>query len=453
MVISVRNPCTCKTEVRLFKENLYFTEVYDWIGSLSPVKSFNIVDYTTIITTDKKVYSAVFNMVETNSPLPLTPEGTMAFTGYRLRDQSVVNKIGEFSYIPSAEDCGEDHTSHSYNLLQQERIQEYEKLKPLTYATVSQENNYHDMISLYKNRNTTTHQLQLSLDNEEASGEGITRDAFSAFFASVCSKMDGSNERVPRTIVDDDDLVAVRKTITHAFILCNIFTFEISKSSIKHFIFGGDINKTKHLTSFMAFIMPKEASIIQRFRSGILNDDEDEIMNISTEYSVFTKPTRSNVDTLLEKAAKVALIKGPHFSLQSLVRGMGNFWEKLDVSLFDALYGAIIPTSEKVIASLTFHETSNHDAKIVTWLHPYIRNLSKTSLSTFVQFITGSGNLLPDTSIKVEFINKPLNHARPTSKTCFKMLYLPRQYSSLSEMKQNSDFYILNNLQNWCVHD
>ena len=32
---------------------------------------------------------------------------------------------------------------------------------------------------------------------------------------------------------------------------------------------------------------------------------------------------------VLEKAAKVALIKGPHFLLQSLVRGMGNFWEKL----------------------------------------------------------------------------------------------------------------------------
>ena len=212
--------------------------------------------------------------------------------------------------------------------------------------------------------------------------------------------MDGSNERVPRTIVDDDDLVAVGKAITHAFILCNIFPFEMCKSSIKHCIFGGDVNKSELLTSFMGFIIPKEASIIQCFGSGILNEDEDAIMDILTECSVFTKPTRSNVDSLLEKAAKVALMKGPHFSLQSLVRGMGKFWEKLDVSLFDALHGVIIPTSEKVIASLTSHKTSNHDAKIVTWLHRYIRNLTKTSLSTFVQFITGSGNLLPDLQLK-----------------------------------------------------
>ena len=63
----------------------------------------------------------------------------------------------------------------------------------------------------------------------------------------------------------------------------------------------------------MAFIMPKEAGIIQPFQSGILNEDEDAIMDILTEYLLFTKPTRSNAVTLLGKAAKVASIKGPRF--------------------------------------------------------------------------------------------------------------------------------------------
>ena len=118
VVISVRNPCTCKTEVRLFKENSYFTEAYDWIGSLSPVEIFNIVDYTTIITPDKKVYSAVFNTVKTNAPLAMTPDGTVGFTGYKLASQNVVHEMGKASYIPSVEDCGEDNTSLCYNLLQ-----------------------------------------------------------------------------------------------------------------------------------------------------------------------------------------------------------------------------------------------------------------------------------------------------------------------------------------------
>ena len=170
----MRNLCTCKTEVWVFKEDSYFTEMYDWIESLSPVEIFNIVDYTTIITPDKKVYPAVFNTVETNAPLPMTPEGTVAFTGYKLASQNVVHEIGQPSHIPSVEDCREDYNllqQECYNLLQQKRIEEYEKLKPLIYATVSLENIYHDMVSLYKKRNTATHQLQLSFNNEEASGD------------------------------------------------------------------------------------------------------------------------------------------------------------------------------------------------------------------------------------------------------------------------------------------
>ena len=113
--------------------------MYDWIGILSPVELFNIVYYTTIITPDKKAYSAVFSIVETNALLPMTPEGTMAFTSYKFASQNLVHEIVETLCILPVEDCGEDNASH-YNLLQQERVQEYEKLKPLIYAAVSRKN-------------------------------------------------------------------------------------------------------------------------------------------------------------------------------------------------------------------------------------------------------------------------------------------------------------------------
>ena len=105
----------------------------------------------------------------------MTPEGTMAFTSYKFASQNLVHEIVETLCILPVEDCGEDNASH-YNLLQQERVQEYEKLKPLIYAAVSRKNII--MIWLiYKKNNTASHQL-----HEEASGDGVTRDAFSAFF-------------------------------------------------------------------------------------------------------------------------------------------------------------------------------------------------------------------------------------------------------------------------------
>ena len=95
-------------------------------------------------------------MVETNTPLPMT----VAFTGYKIADHSDVHEIGEPSYIPPVEDCGEDQTSYCYNLLQKERIQEYEKLKPPIYASVSCKNVYHDRLICIKKET-----LQLSSCN------------------------------------------------------------------------------------------------------------------------------------------------------------------------------------------------------------------------------------------------------------------------------------------------
>ena len=53
----------------------------------------------------------------------------------------------------------------------------------------------------------------------------------------------------------------------------------------------------------------------------------------------------------------------------------------------------------------------------------------------------------------MEFVIEPLDHVRKTSKGYFKILYVPRQCSSLNEIKQNFNFHILKNLQNWCAHD
>ena len=106
------------------------------------------------------------------------------------------------------------------------------------------------------------------------------------------------------------------------------------------------------MTSFMAFIIPKQASLINHFWNEILNEDEDAIKNILTKFQFLPVEMLKFYWKKKKKDDQVALIIGPHFSLQNLVADMGNFWEKLDVSLFDALYGIlygiIMPTLEKL---------------------------------------------------------------------------------------------------------
>ena len=76
------------------------------------------------------------------------------------------------------------------------------------------------------------------------------------------------------------------------------------------------------VSSFMQFITPTEANHILSFSKGQLTQHQP-IMDILSDYSIFSLPTKDNVMKLVEKVAKVALIRMPCFALQNIVKG---FW-------------------------------------------------------------------------------------------------------------------------------
>ena len=88
------------------------------------------------------------------------------------------------------------------------------------------------------------------------------------------------------------------------------------------------------------------------------------------------------------------------------------------------------------------------DGKVTTWLNRYIRNYSKHGLLQFIRFVTGSSNFSPNTHIKLKFVDQTQPHLSPFSNTCFKILILPRQYTSFTHLKDNIDTY-LSNEENW----
>ena len=172
MVISVRNPLSCKTEVQLFKKDLYFTEVYDWIVILSPKNWYF-------------QHSWLHNNNNTRQ------ESVLSSFQYDGDKHSLANEPGVNSGFYRLQNCKPKHSSWNWR--------------------------------------TFIHSIMWGLWWQ---GDRVTRDAFSAFFALVYSKMDGSSERVSHIIVNEDDLVVVGKAFTHALIMCNTLPFEICKSSI-----------------------------------------------------------------------------------------------------------------------------------------------------------------------------------------------------------------------------
>ena len=138
--------------------------------------------------------------------------------------------------------------------------------------------------------------------------------------------------------------------------------------------------------------------------------EDQPILDILNEYSMFHQPTPSSIMSLLTKAAKITLVKLPCFAMQGLTREMGPFWEKLEENLFDAICDCTIPTSAKGIESIDAVERSAKDGKVTTRLNRYIKNCWKHRLLQLIRFVTGSSNFSPNTPIKLQIVDQAPHH-------------------------------------------
>ena len=210
----------------------------------------------------------------------------------------------------------------------------------------------------------------------------------------------------------------------------------------------GNVHDSELLSSFFLFLPKTEASLLEKFDGS----DAQPILDILTEYKIFERPTVGNINRLITKAVNVALIRLPSFAMGTIIKGMGKFWSSISREMFSSLYECIRPNAIRVIDALVLNELQQADGKIGTWLHRFIRNCTHQQLVTFVRFVTGSTNLWPGDTIKVEFVDQPKDFLRPISQTCFKILRLPRQYVSYTELATN----IISNMSipdNWMISD
>lgn len=172
------------------------------------------------------------------------------------------------------------------------------------------------------------------------------------------------------------------------------------------------------------------------------------------EYNIFTNPTEGNINQLMLKAGKNALLRNPCFAFQSLVKGMNEnpIWRRFSEPHITAWFALNQPSPEKLIKCLLVTEENKQEGKVVTWLHRYIRGCSKNQLHKLVRFITGAVSITPTVIIKVTFVDQMVTSLLPGSKTCIKILYVPRQYFSFTNLISNFDFYF-DSKSTWSVHD
>ena len=304
---------------------------------------------------------------------------------------------------------------------------------------LDRENTYDQMIEEYKKRLTVSSMVTITFLNESGVGDGVTKDAYTEFFHQWYQKLEGFSQKIPasKSDSDDEELEIVGKIITHAFILYGVFPLQLCKSSVKYNLFG-TVDKEDIVESFLQFVPTKEAEMLKNLQLyGKEPEDPQALSDIWTDLSVTSKPTKENITGLIYQAGKEALVRRPHFSLQSVARGMGHFWKKTGPVMIDAIYSNLNPTPAKLIKCFDYTESTAHEGMLITWLCRFIRCCTDDELRRFLRLLTGAEVLSPKAKLKVIFVDLNRDHIRPQSKTCFGILYLARQYLSFSDMKNN----------------
>ena len=168
IVMSVEHP-TLGIKRRVFPATIQMSTVYDWIGSVS----------------DDLMH---FQLVGRDSVTIFEDSPASQFSNQTL-------------LVIETEEAPQESNSDYLSALMSLRETEIEKFTqhdhPPTILTVSRDQIFDDMLALFKKRTTTNHLVSIIFKGEDASGDGVTTDAFTSFFEKLYELMDGNNQKNP----------------------------------------------------------------------------------------------------------------------------------------------------------------------------------------------------------------------------------------------------------------
>ncbi|XP_066921759.1 uncharacterized protein [Clytia hemisphaerica] len=328
-------------------------------------------------------------------------------------------------------------TTKAYENLRAVIIVEREKMKNEELFIVGRKSIVNDMFNVYEDSNPDSTRFVFEFKNEDGSGDGVNRDAYTTFYNEIYELFEGNAECIPTHKLDPPKLKTLGKIITHGFLCHDVYPIKICQVSLKQQLFGEDgVAEDDLIKSFHRFLPLSDSNLFKGLENGE-DISKQSIIDVLSDAGIYEMPKKENIRRLTIRAAHLQLIRKACFEMSKIVEGMGDFWIHMTPGSFDSIYLTTIPNSETFIQALEPEELCRGDMKVSLWLYRFVRSLEFEDLLNLVRFITGTHSLLPGDKIKVTFVNRPLNHLLPESRMCFKILFLPRGFLNFTDFRRD----------------
>ena len=185
----------------------------------------------------------------------------------------------------------------------------------------------------------TQHFIQLVFKEENASRDGITKDVYAHFYNEIFSLHSaGINTNVPNGL-SEEEYETLWKIITQAFIQHNIFPIQLSKAFFEQVV-TDSVRDSVLLDSFKDFVLLKEKDVIEKLLRGenIGEEDKGSLFEVFADSGVLKMTSQNNAQELVCDAARKYFEQKRYFTVLTLRKELGTFWENLCSQDIDHLW-------------------------------------------------------------------------------------------------------------------
>ena len=277
---------------------------------------------------------------------------------------------------------------------------------------------------------------------------GVSRDMFSAFYGTVCSKFcDGVSLLYPvvNPHVKPSELKTLGLIFSCGYLLAGVLPVRIAFPTLAAIL----IPKSEDLPDHVmvdSFIGSLSAAVVESARKKVESKEqfsESLQVNLLAVLSGFECREAPSVDTfsrVIRDISNHLFIRKPSAFISDVRAGIPkvhhDFWKALSCRDLYDMYRSMQATPAKVLSMLSEVTPSTPKEDVVlSYLRQYVGNMRQEELQSFLRFVTGS-SVCTANRLVVSFNNLESLARRPVAHTCGYTLELSTSYVSYSDFAQ-----------------
>ncbi|XP_061744809.1 uncharacterized protein LOC133543912 [Nerophis ophidion] len=300
-----------------------------------------------------------------------------------------------------------------------------------------------DVLNVFMDPKVLNARLRMEFTNEKAmDSDGVSREAYSAFWDHFLDQCEGEDERVPRLRPDysEKKWQALGRVWLKGYLDHKILPIRLSPAFVLACCKGvSSVDEELLMMSFARFLSENERVSLEKALQGTIDETvEEDLLDVFSRMGSHCLPPKNNLRAAILTMAHKALLQEPKFIIDCFHSSVHNAMPTLiTTDNIMEIYDSKRPTNKKVAQMIkpSLESLNPQEQTALNHLLRYVRSIDQRKLEIFLRFCTGSTVLCKDT-IEVIFNTLCGLSRRPVAHTCGAVLELPCTYITYPEFRK-----------------